>query len=99
MIKIIYNLKDIGINNIKEVGGKAGNLGELIKINVNVPNGFVCTDLEFIKEEKQIKEIIKKYEQLDLSKVAIRSSAICEDSKDNSFAGQFKTILNVNKGM
>ena len=47
--------------------------------------------------------IIKKDEDLDLSvfsddiKYAVRSSFSGEDSSDNSFAGQFETMLNVEK--
>lgn len=92
MINILYELKEIDLSKISEIGGKAANLGELMKLNLNVPTGFVCTDFECDKNE-----IIKKYEQLNLTNVAVRSSAICEDGKETSFAGQFDTILNVNK--
>lgn len=61
-----------------------------MKLDLNVPNGFVCTSLDE-------NEIYKKIEELNLNVVAVRSSAICEDSKENSFAGQFETILNVDK--
>lgn len=88
---MIYNLNEIGKKDIKEVGGKAGNLGELIKLGINVPKGFVCT----AKENKEY--IYNMYEKLKLSKVAVRSSAICEDGNQNSYAGQFETFLNINK--
>lgn len=54
----------------------------------------MCTDKD-IKTD----EIYKNFEKLKLNIVAVRSSAICEDSKENSFAGQFDTILNVNKNI
>lgn len=61
-----------------------------MKLDLNVPNGFVCTSIDE-------NEIYKKFDELNLNIVAVRSSAICEDSKENSFAGQFETILNVDK--
>lgn len=53
----------------------------------------MCTDIENVN----IKEIYKRFNDLNANKVAVRSSAVCEDSKENSFAGQFETILNVDK--
>ncbi|MCI9063137.1 MAG: hypothetical protein HFJ17_00790 [Clostridia bacterium] len=64
-----------------------------MNLSLNVPKGFVCTNME----QDSIEEIYENFDKLNLNKVAVRSSAICEDSKENSFAGQFETILNVNK--
>ncbi len=52
---------------------------------------------EFPKEVEE--EIRKSYREMckggkDLS-VAVRSSAVCEDAPDTSFAGQFETFLNI----
>ncbi|MBU0976255.1 MAG: PEP/pyruvate-binding domain-containing protein [Patescibacteria group bacterium] len=92
---MIINLDKVQVKDINSVGGKAANLGELIKIGMNVPKGFVVlpeTDLQ--KDEKRI---YKEYDNLRLNRVSVRSSATAEDSKDASFAGQFNTFLNVNK--
>ena len=40
---MIYKLDEITKKDVQEVGGKAANLGELIKFGFNVPKGFVCT--------------------------------------------------------
>lgn len=88
---MIYKLKDLNCKNINEVGGKAANLGELISFNINVPDGFVCTEIE------NKENVYKYYNELELNEVAVRSSAICEDGEKNSFAGQFETILNVKR--
>lgn len=88
---MIYKLNEIDKKDITEVGGKAGNLGELIKLGFNVPKGFVCTS----KENRD--DIYNMYNKLELGKVAIRSSAICEDGIQNSYAGQFESFLNINK--
>ena len=88
---MIYKLDEITKKDVQEVGGKAANLGELIKFGFNVPKGFVCT----AKENKN--NIYNMYNKLKLDKVAVRSSAICEDGTQNSYAGQFETFLNINK--
>lgn len=88
---MIYKLDEITKKDVQEVGGKAANLGELIKFGFNVPKGFVCT----AKENKN--NIYNMYDKLKLDKVAVRSSAICEDGTQNSYAGQFETFLNIDK--
>lgn len=88
---MIYKLDEISKKDVLEVGGKAANLGELIKLGFNVPKGFVCTS----KENRD--DIYNMYNKLKLGNVAVRSSAICEDGTQNSYAGQFETFLNINK--
>ncbi|MBU1088468.1 phosphoenolpyruvate synthase [Patescibacteria group bacterium] len=57
--------KDIDHNDLDYVGGKGANLGEMYKIKIPVPNGFVVTAqayFKFIKENNlmdQIKKILK----------------------------------------
>ena len=88
---MIYKLDEVSKKDVQEVGGKAANLGELIKLGFNVPRGFVCT----AKENRD--DIYNMYNKLKLDKVAVRSSAICEDGIQNSYAGQFETFLNIDK--
>lgn len=83
---MIYKLDETSKKDVLEVGGKAANLGELIKLGFNVPKGFVCTS----KENRD--DIYNMYNKLKLGNVAVRSSAICEDGTQNSYAGQFETI-------
>ncbi len=45
--------------------------------------------------EEAIKEAYRNMCKDDTVSVAIRSSAVCEDAPDTSFAGQFETFLNV----
>ncbi len=59
------------------------------KIRIGIVNGKMKGDIE--------KEILSKYENLNAKFVAVRSSAICEDSNKASFAGQFETFLSVKK--
>ncbi|MFA5902876.1 MAG: PEP/pyruvate-binding domain-containing protein, partial [Desulfobacula sp.] len=126
----------------KMVGGKAGALSDLIRIQIPVPDGFAITigacqeflrsnsidhsirrrlrrletDEQFLNnlEEtvREIREMIfsgrltkelemafkKAYEKLvnpGNKAVSVRSSAAVEDQAAHSFAGQFKTVLNI----
>lgn len=85
------------------MGGKASALSKIGKIIDNIPNWFVVSYQGFNIENKEIideaqNEIQEKLSEFpDDSYFAIRSSAGNEDSKDNSFAGQFDTFLYIKK--
>ena len=85
------------------MGGKATALSKIGKIIDNIPTWFLVSNKGFDKINKKIIEeakieIEKKLEEFDENTYfAIRSSAGNEDSKENSFAGQFDTFLYVKK--
>ncbi|KKT76758.1 MAG: hypothetical protein UW73_C0038G0007 [Microgenomates group bacterium GW2011_GWB1_44_8] len=92
---------DISKNDVSLVGGKAASLGEMTNAGIPVPPGFVITTQAFenfngdsIAPELQ-NEIEKNFSRLGAERVAVRSSAVAEDSSSSSFAGQFETFLNV----
>lgn len=70
-------------------GGKAQGLARLIAAGLRVPEGFWvlqdCTD----------PELVTAWRNLQCPGVAIRSSSQQEDSLNQSFAGQFETVLGV----
>ena len=76
---------------IKEIGAKAYNLNILEKNLVNVPKWFCVID-----EEDKINEYLEK-EFKDNSLFSVRSSTNLEDGENLSFAGQFETLLFVEK--
>jgi pyruvate,water dikinase len=84
-------LREIRASDRYLVGGKAANLGELMSLGFNVPNGFVVTHPE------DWFSIGQAHKELNCEFVAVRSSAICEDGSENSFAGQYDSYLNVTK--
>ncbi|MHA1399448.1 MAG: PEP/pyruvate-binding domain-containing protein [Candidatus Heimdallarchaeaceae archaeon] len=80
------------INNELSVGGKAKGLSELIECGLKVPDGFVIIPTS---SDSNINDLKSYYEQLGQGKVAVRSSALGEDSEEFSHAGQYKTFLNI----
>lgn len=66
-------------------------------INENIKNSDKIKEIILNSKfpESIEKEIYKNFDSLNLNEVAVRSSAIGEDSTENSFAGQQDTYLNV----
>lgn len=85
------------------MGGKATALAKIGMVIENIPDWFVVSYNGFGLENKSIiyeaqKEIEEKLNQFsEDTYFAVRSSAVNEDSKDNSFAGQFDTFLYIKK--
>ncbi|MGH8100957.1 MAG: PEP/pyruvate-binding domain-containing protein, partial [Chthoniobacterales bacterium] len=86
----IQNLRDCA--DVALVGGKAANLGALLRAGFVVPDGFVMTTAA---RDADLGSIRAAYRHLNATAVAVRSSATMEDTETASMAGQFKTILNV----
>lgn len=85
----------------EKIGNKAANLQRLMSKKFLVPDTFVLSwdaYLDYMKNGKAVLEMIQSElrKRLDSQQqYAVRSSADVEDTPDHSFAGQFKTILNV----
>jgi pyruvate,water dikinase len=71
-------------------GGKSASLGELMAAGVPVPPGFA---LSSAAAEEDLGEAVARYGELGEPPVAVRSSAIGEDSAEASFAGLQDTFL------
>jgi pyruvate, water dikinase len=68
-------------------GGKSASLGELIAAGIPVPPGFAASTAA------EVEEIADAYQALGEPAVAVRSSAIGEDSAETTFAGLQDTYL------
>jgi rifampicin phosphotransferase len=90
------------------VGGKAANLGRLIRAGFPVPDGFVVTTRAYcmahtaraLKDDHDwpaglFQSIRQAYAAMGGGTVAVRSSATAEDAAAASMAGQYETILDV----
>ena len=83
-----------------EVGGKSAGLSKLISFGVLVPKGFAISK-ELLKTYQKTKgfpmkfttELETKLLELNSKRIIVRSSAIGEDSKSHSFAGQLDSFI------
>ncbi|MEV4897158.1 PEP/pyruvate-binding domain-containing protein [Nonomuraea sp. NPDC055795] len=89
-------LRDFGRADLDRAGGKGANLGELIRLGLPVPDGFVVTTAAGAEMSGGLRrEIAAAYAALGGGPVAVRSSATAEDLPGAAFAGQQDTFLNV----
>jgi len=99
-MKFTENLKNIRSTDTKIAGGKGSLIGELLFAGFNVPTGFVIFTSAYKKFFKRgtssefNKEIITRCKEIG-GLFAVRSSATCEDSNSESWAGELETYLNV----
>lgn len=100
---IVYPHTYTGEATAQTLGGKGANLLLLQREGYNVPP-FVVLPISFFEARADAVAIVAQVQEaiqhiLDAlqhpTQVAVRSSAAAEDSAAYSFAGQFKTILNV----
>lgn len=98
--KYIYPLKDVPADRFDVIGGKAGSLARMISdLSLPVPEGYVlisdaCVNGEV--REEALAEISDLTTRLSPNHTyAVRSSALCEDGSEASFAGQFETLTRV----
>ncbi|OFB40457.1 pyruvate, water dikinase, partial [Mycolicibacterium sp. (ex Dasyatis americana)] len=76
-------------------GGKAAGLAELRRLGLSVPVGFVIADAS---AQGALDDAVDRFSQMaaaGATPVAVRSSAVGEDGDDQSFAGQYDTVLGV----
>ena len=76
------------------LGGKGFTLGLMKNAGFQVPAGLILTTLPV--EENEWNEIFSWWKENGTPKLAVRSSAVGEDSSEHSFAGQNSTYLNIN---
>lgn len=73
------------------VGGKAAQLAQLARLGLRIPEGFVIVGAAPGRLPPELDEYAARIG----GALAVRSSALGEDSAEASFAGQFETVLGV----
>ncbi|MFZ2178928.1 MAG: PEP/pyruvate-binding domain-containing protein [Rhodococcus sp. (in: high G+C Gram-positive bacteria)] len=76
-------------------GGKAAGLAELRRLGLAVPAGFVIAEASAQVAFDDVAELFSRMAAVGATPVAVRSSAVGEDGDDQSFAGQYDTVLGV----
>lgn len=96
---MIRLLSEVSSLDVKQIGGKAAGLGEMLQANIPVPPGFVVTTTAYYQGmTEELKDaILVAFDELGANRVAVRSSAVAEDSSNASWAGQLDTYLNTTR--
>jgi phosphohistidine swiveling domain-containing protein len=76
-------------------GGKAFGLAELTRLGLSVPTGFVIAHATAADLPEAVTDRFAQLRSTTPSPVAVRSSATGEDGAEQSFAGQYDTVLGV----
>ena len=81
-----------------EFGGKSVSLGKALRAGLNVPPGYALSH-EWVEavarhDDAVLAHLAAAFAQMK-TPIAVRSSAVGEDSQDASFAGQHLSVLNV----
>lgn len=101
--KLIIFFENLSKDDVAIAGGKGASLSEMINAGIPIPKGFVVTTKVYHQfasskpSEEFVSELLASFDSLGFSRVAVRSSAIAEDSADASWAGQFESFLNVDR--
>lgn len=88
----MYKFKDVTKDH-SHLGGKGFALGLMKNGGFPVPDGLILTEMP--STDQQWNDILSWWKELGSPKLAVRSSAVGEDSSETSFAGQNSTFLNV----
>jgi len=93
---MIKDFSEVHTDDVSIVGGKGLSLGLMTQAGFLVPPGFVVA-IQVSSAESIAEEILAAFDALGVERVAVRSSAVAEDSADASWAGQFESYLNVDR--
>src|ERR1700733_2037071 len=88
-------LEELRARDADRFGGKSASLGELLHAGIPVPSGFAISTSagEELTDALRGEIAARRAELGDEVPVAVRSSALGEDSADATFAGQQDTYL------
>lgn len=96
----IFSFGEISEEISKFCGGKGASLAKLTKMGLPVPEGYVITSEAFDggivpDAQRELELLISTLS--DKITYAVRSSALCEDGDNASFAGAYETVTDVKR--
>ncbi len=98
----VYRLMQLPEEEMKSAGGKGRSLAKIIQAGIPVPEGWVILPSAFLRDELThdarsvlLDEVNRLRSKGESTLLAVRSSALSEDSAQASFAGEFESILHV----
>ncbi len=100
---LVKPLGDLNTFEMDRAGGKGSALARMYQAGFPVPDGFIIFPEAF--EGDRLSPNAQAIVYMNLAQLrnrsicttfAVRSSALCEDSEQASFAGEFETVLNLN---
>lgn len=92
----IRRLRDLGVTDAAEVGGKAAGLGAVLAAGARVPEGVVLTVGVAEMTANERRSLLEAAAgELGGGSFAVRSSGVSEDGAERSFAGIYETVLDV----
>lgn len=104
---LISRLSDLRVNDAGRFGPKAAWLGHLSSRKFQVPEGFALSTRSWLEArnlerplgvpEALQRELLRWFDDLGATTVAVRSSAAYEDGSLSSWAGQLETVLGVGR--
>ena len=95
MKKLVVNFSEVSKNDIDLVGGKVSSLGELIRTNIPVPEGFAVTSFafeSFIKENNLDEFVVNAIKGLDFDDV-IELKHVSDEIREKIERGKFSLDL------
>jgi rifampicin phosphotransferase len=92
---LVIDLADVPADSMGLVGHKAARLAELVRSGFRVPGGVVVTTAANGIADDEVLGVMPSLG--DDARFAVRSSAVAEDLDDASFAGQYRTELDVTR--
>lgn len=99
-MKFVLSFREISKKNFALCGGKGASLARLTEMGLPVPEGYVITSEAF--DGEIVPDALSELELListlsDKHTYAVRSSALCEDGDNASFAGAYETVTDVRR--